>query len=121
MEPITIDDSWWQRKEASVPIRKIIIKKVTQSNFVFFQDHVNLFMSWLNVIIYIYHLMNLVAFQEYTWFKYYQYTMHSYFLIDFSFRLLCTKYPRMILSHFCSWIEIITIVPFFVVVISGNG
>lgn len=40
-------------------------------------------------------------------------------MVDFLFRLLCSKYPRLMLSEFCSWIEILTTVPFMMVWFSG--
>ena len=43
----------------------------------------------------------------------YQKILECYFLTDFVFRLLCSKYPRRMLGEFCSVIEIVTIVPFF--------
>ena len=45
---------------------------------------------------------------------FYQYTVHVYFLLDFIFRILCAKYPRILLGEFCSWIEILTTVPFMI-------
>lgn len=41
--------------------------------------------------------------------------VHSYFLADFSFRLLSSKYPRIILGEFCSWIELMTTLPFMII------
>ena len=42
-------------------------------------------------------------------------------MIDFAFRLLGSKYPRRLLGEFCSWIEILTTVPFFLVWVAGLG
>lgn len=46
---------------------------------------------------------------------YYQYIVHSYFSLDFTFRLICSKFPRIMLGQFCSQLEILTTVPFLCV------
>ena len=59
MEPFRIDDSEWSRKEASVPLRKILIKNVSSSNFLIYQDFVNNLISWIHFILYVYYLHNI--------------------------------------------------------------
>ena len=36
MEPIRIDDSEWDKKEASVPFRKMLVRQVSGTNFIYY-------------------------------------------------------------------------------------
>ena len=113
MSPIVIDESQWVKKEATVPFRKKLVRQVSETNFVLYQDILNNIVNWIVVFLYIYYLENLKAFQEYGWFQFYHVTVHTYFFVDFFIRMLCSKYPKRSLNEFCSWIELLTIVPFF--------
>lgn len=121
MEPTRIDEAEWLKKEATLPIRQAIVKKVNECNFLFYQDLLNSIVSWIAVALYIYYTENIVTLVERDWFMYFQRIVHSYFLMDFAFRLLCSKYPRRLLGEFCSWIEMLTTVPFFLVWAAGLG
>ena len=115
MKPtVTLDESEWTKKEASVPFRKKLVRQVNGTNFFLYQDLLNNLINWIVVFIYIQYLQDLKAFREYSWFIHYHIAVHSYFLLDFLIRLICAKYPKRSLSEFCSWIEILTTVPFFI-------
>ena len=58
MEQIKLDESAWTSKPEGVPIRKTIIKALSQGNFLFYQDLVNVIISWLQMCLYIYYLEN---------------------------------------------------------------
>ena len=113
MKPIEIDESEWTKKEASVPFRKKLVRQVSGTNFFLYQDLLNNLVNWLVLFIYIQYLSDLKKFKTYTWFIYYQIAIHSYFLLDFSVRLVCAKYPKRQLGSLCSMIELLTTIPFF--------
>ena len=121
MEPTRIDSSGWNKKEDRMPLRKILVKAAIDGNFIFYQDIINCVISWVNLIIYIYYLNNFEEIRLSTWYKWFQYSVHTYFILDFSFRILCWKYPRVMISQFCNILEMLTTVPFFVALIFGQG
>ena len=78
-------------------------------------------MTWVTVFVYIYYIENILTVRESTWFMWFQQSVHTYFLLDFSFRLLCSQYPRVMITQFCNIIELLTTVPFFIVLVSGQA
>ena len=71
MEPTRIDEAEWHKKEATLPIRQAIVKKVSECNFLFYQDFLNNIVSWIAVILYIYYTENIVSVVDYDWFMYF--------------------------------------------------
>lgn len=54
MSQLKLDDSIWQQKAASVPLRKALFKAVNESNFLFYQDFLNNLVSWITLSLYIF-------------------------------------------------------------------
>lgn len=54
MQPLRIDSSEWNKKVASVPLRKMLVAKISDSKFIFYQDLLNLLVSWVTVGLFIY-------------------------------------------------------------------
>ena len=121
MQPLRIDSSEWNKKVVSVPLRKILVQKVSDNNFVFYQDWINFLVSWITVGMFIYQQNNIKTFATFDWFMTYEKCVHCYFSADFTLRLLCAKYPRITLMSISSMVEIITTVPFLLVWIFGRA
>lgn len=68
MLPLRIDSSEWNKKIVSVPLRKMLVAKISDSNFLFYQDLLNLLVSWLTCGLFVYQQNYIKAFQGYAWF-----------------------------------------------------
>lgn len=121
MAPLRIDTSGWSKREHKENLRQMLVKSVSESKCVFYQDFINNLVSWVTVGTYIYYVDHILEVRESPWFMWFQYCVHAYFLLDFSFRLLCSQYPRVIVSQFINIIEIVTTVPFFIMLLSGQS
>ena len=121
MSPIFIDTSGWSRREHKEGLRQRLVKSVSGSKCLFYQDFINNIVSWVTVFTYIYYVDHILEVRQSSWFMWFQYCVHVYFLLDFIFRLLCSQYPRVIITQFINIIEMTTTVPFFIMLLLGQG
>ena len=68
MQPLRIDSSEWNKKVVSVPLRKMLVSKINDSNFLFYQDLLNFLVNWITVALFVYQQNYIKAFQNYAWF-----------------------------------------------------
>lgn len=62
MMPLLIDSSEWNKKVVNVPLRKMLVSKINDSTFLFYQDLLNLLVSWLTVGLFVYQQNYIKAF-----------------------------------------------------------
>lgn len=103
-----------------MPIRRQLIKLSQRSSFILTMDIINTVCNGLTYVLYLLYIDNKAFWAQRTWYITYIYIIHGYFFVDFLVRIIISQYPRRELTNVNSIIDLLTTIPFFVVILVSD-